>query len=134
MKLGMRRGLVVMAVLTLGLGGCLADGGDPATEDPGEPADDALSGQVSFTQNAFGVTFTNDDGQWVIYTGCFGPKARGGQNLTVGPGYIARVLARAPMPTGSKVVLDAEQPLTDDKGNFLGLSSPGFSGLGAFGW
>lgn len=99
-----------------------------------EPHEEAVSGGVSFTQNSYGVTFKNADGEWVIYTDCFGPSKRNNQNLTVGPGYIARVTARAPLPSGSRVVLDAEAPLKDAAGNYLGLSSPGYSGLGQFGW
>jgi hypothetical protein len=79
---------------------------------------------VSFTQNQWGINFTNADGTWVVYTGCFGPTYRGGTNLTVGPGYIARVIRRA--PDNVKIVED-ETPLRDGAGNLVSGS-----GLGGF--
>jgi hypothetical protein len=79
---------------------------------------------VSFTQNQYGVNFTNDDGTWVVYTGCFGPAARGGGGDTVGPGYIARVIRS----DGTKIVED-EGPLFDGNGTLVQGG-----GLGAFGF
>lgn len=89
------------------------------------------AGGVSCLRNQYGVTFTNGDGQWVVYTGCFGPKKRGGENVSVGPGYIARVtLAKTP-PNGNPKIVDDEQA----PGKYNGvLNAPGFGGLGAFGW
>src|SRR5690349_20099848 len=81
--------------------------GSDEVEDASEAA---LSIAVEFTENQFGVTFTNADGAWVIYKGCYGPKKRGGQNLTVGPGYIARLTARK---TGAVIVED-ETPAFKD--------------------
>src|SRR5215216_2302730 len=77
---------------------------------------------VTFTQNQWGINFTNADGTWVVYTGCFGRNYRGGTNLTVGPGYIARVIRK----DGVKIVED-ETALNDASG---GLLAGG--GLGGF--
>jgi hypothetical protein len=88
-------------------------------------------GAVSCQQNEYGVTFGNNDGQWVIYTGCFGPTKRGGGDVTVGPGYIARVVLDKPTPDGQTTLVDDER----GPGSVNGvLNAPGYGGLGAFGW
>ena len=137
----MTRLLVLLVTLTLG---CAATpdverwASNTGEEPDGEPVsalylsegeeDCGESSGVTCRKNQFGVTFGNDDGDWVVYTGCFGPKKRGGQNLSVGPGYIARVtLARGESP---EIVDDEQGP-----GKYNGvLNAPGFGGLGAFGW
>jgi hypothetical protein len=109
---------------------------EPAETDPPESGEGAAgdcgsAGGVSCRANEYGVTFTNDDGDWVIYTGCFGPTKRGGGELSVGPGYVARVVLHAPTPDGSTTLVDDEQ----GPGTVGGvLNAPGYGGLGAFGW
>jgi hypothetical protein len=126
---------LLLAALSMSAVACSADAGDGAAQAQSE-IDDS-TGHVSFTRNDFGVTFTNDDGDWVIYTDCFGPKKRGGQDLTVGPGYIARLTLKTPAPDGTRTIVDDERPLIGTPGDPVTagtLSSPGHGGLGAFGW
>jgi len=123
-------GSLALSLLSLGCGAG-ADG-DPDDELTGAQKD-SVDGAVSFWQNEYGVTFTNDDGDWVVYTGCYGPAARGGENTTVGPGYIARVVLKKATPAGQKVVND-EGPFEDPNGNVIGFTAIGHAGLGGFTW
>ena len=68
------------------------------------------------------VTFENAQGYWTIFKGCFGPAAHGGSDVTVGPGYVARLV----LPGGTVV--------TDDEHRAGGLNQPGNGGIGAFGF
>lgn len=68
------------------------------------------------------VTFENAQGYWTIFKGCFGPAAHGGSDVTVGPGYVARLVLR----DGTVV--------TDDEHRAGGLNQPGNGGIGAFGF
>jgi Dictyostelium (slime mold) repeat len=93
--------------------------------------------QASFTQDNDKVTFTNSDASWVIYKRCIGPSQRGGANLTVGPGYVAKVT----VPNGSggnTVVVNDEDVLCKSGGvPCTGAKAGpnwGWGGLGSFGW
>jgi hypothetical protein len=115
--------------------------GDVPGADPGAGAqnlyltdsetDCGSAGGVSCKRNQYGITFGNDDGEWVIYTDCYGPKKRGGENVAVGPGYIARVTLQRTPPDGNRTIIDDEQGPGKHNGV---LNAPGFGGLGAFGW
>lgn len=107
----------------------------PSSEPPAnseEPSGDCgAAGAVSCSRNEYGVTFHNSDGAWVIYTGCYGPSKRGGGELSVGPGYVARVVLNEPTAAGQTTIVDDEQ----GPGSVNGvLNAPGYGGLGAFGW
>src|SRR2546421_12686271 len=69
------------------------------------------------------VTFANRDGRWTIFLRCLGPRAHGGRNLTVGPGYVARVVR------GSDGAV-----ITNDVRPVGGTNAPGAGGLGELGW
>jgi hypothetical protein len=69
------------------------------------------------------VTFRNRQGSWTIFLRCLGPRAHGGRDLTVGPGYVARVVRAVDGAT----VSDDERPVG-------GGNAPGNGGLGMFGW
>lgn len=136
--------LLALAVLALGTFGCSATA-EPESWVANAPEPEPVSALylsdgesdcgsaagVGCKQNQYGVTFSNDDGEWVIYKDCYGPKKRGGENVSVGPGYVARVtLSRTP-PDGNPEIVDDEQ----GPGKYNGvLNAPGFGGLGAFGW
>ncbi len=124
--------LVASAALSLSLVGCGATPDSFAGDDVDDDAIGVTAG-VAFSQNEYGVTFTNGDGDWVIYTGCWGPKARGGENLTVGPGYIARVVLKKATPAG-RTIVDDEGPDRDPQGNAIGFTHIGHAGLGGFNW
>ena len=113
--------------------GCGAEPGGEDTDEPTDALEDSVDGTVTFTQNQYGVTFTNSDGDWVVYTGCFGPSARGGENVTVGPGYIARVITKKDTPAG-RTVLNDEGPLKNAGGHTIGFTAIGHAGLGGFNW
>lgn len=118
---------------TLALSGCGAAAESGEDTELERVLEDAVDPAVSFTQNQYGVTFTNSDGDWVVYTGCYGPSARGGENVTVGPGYIARVVLNKDTPAG-RTVVDDEGPLTNAGGHTIGFTAVGHAGLGGFNW
>jgi hypothetical protein len=122
--------IVLAAPCVLGCGASPAEDVD-ADEITGDHEDSV--GTVSFEQNQFAVTFTNSDGQWVVYTGCFGPAARGGENVTVGPGYIARVVLNKDTPAG-RTVVDDEGPHKNASGTVIGFTGIGHAGLGGYSW
>ncbi len=128
--------LAGMFVTAFSLAACAVapeDVDDVSADTTDEPI---LAGKVEVTQNQYGVTFTNGAGAWVVYTDCYGPKKRNGQDLTVGPGYIARLTLVRPTPDGKRTIVDDERPLKGDGTPQTAgtLSSPGHGGLGAFGW
>jgi hypothetical protein len=101
----------------------------PPPPPPTDPPPPAFRPPVDVSQNQWGVTFINNDATWVVYKDCFGMNYRGGTNLTVGPGYIARVTRK----DGVKIVEDERKlwtPSPTDPGKFL---EPG-GGLGGFAW
>lgn len=90
-----------------------------------------------FTQDGDKVTFTNSDGQWVIYKRCIGPSQRGGANMTVGPGYIAKVIV--PNGSGGNTVVVNDEDILCKSGNVPCTGAKagpnwGWGGLGSFGW
>lgn len=126
-----RVALASLALSLVALLGCGAPDAD--APDDTESSRLGVDSGVSFSQNQYGVTFSNEDGAWVVYTGCYGPTARGGENVTVGPGYIARVVLDDATPAG-KTVVDDEGPLHDAEGNSIGFTGIGHAGLGGFNW
>ena len=86
----------------------------------GEPS---FRGVAIARADATSVVFRNRQGSWTIFLRCLGPRAHGGRNLTVGPGYVARVVRGA----DGAVVSDDVRPV--GAGN-----APGNGGLGMFGW
>jgi hypothetical protein len=123
-------GLLVAALSAVG---CGAAPEDELDDTPTDAVQGSVDAPVSFTQNQYGVTFTNSDGDWVVYTGCWGPAARGGENITVGPGYIARVVLKKETPAG-RTVVDDEGPLSNEGGHTIGFTAVGHAGLGGFNW
>jgi hypothetical protein len=74
-------------VLASTLAGCNAE----ACADPPAESSNAVGSPAILADTSDHFTFANHDGKFTIYKGCYGPTAHGGQNLTVGPGYIAQV-------------------------------------------
>jgi hypothetical protein len=121
------------ALLAIGAIASAVAGCNSATTETNGSNEATVTTGVSFWQNQYGVTFTNTAADWIIYKGCWGPTKRHGTNLTVGPGYIARVILKTPSPTGN-VLLNDEAPAKDENGGTIGFTHPGFAGLGGFAW
>jgi hypothetical protein len=75
------------------------------------------SGPVRLTHDGPAATFRNRDGAWTIFTRCVRRR-----DTTVGPGYVARVVRF----DGVTVTNDVRRPFP--------MQSPGFGGLGGFGF
>jgi hypothetical protein len=86
----------------------------PATASP--PA-------VTLVQTQSWAEFTNANGRWTIFLRCLGPRAHRRYPVTVGPGYIARVVR-----TSDDVLV------TNDERRVGGGNAPGNGGLGEFSW
>ena len=92
-----------------------------ARDDGRTPPPRRDDGPIRLADRGDHLVVTNEDGAWTVYKRCVRTRTGGG-TVTVGPGYVARLVSR----DGIVLVDDVRSEGT--------LNDPEYGGLGAFAW